>query len=243
MTIEEFSNGFDTLLNSYNRFKDFDSKGAVDSIELNEYEKSFYLTRAQEELVRGLYTGRNAAGLSFEETEEQRRLLANLIGESRLENEGKEDIIGMRAPNTGVFTLEPDLWFITYEEVVVNAGDGACGGEIAQEVVPVTQDEYHRIKKNPFRGINRRRALRFDLSDDRVEVVSKYPISYYYVRYMKKPTPIVLEKLPNHLEIEGDNGPSECMLHESLHQNILELAVSMALRSKGIGIPTSKNNN
>ena len=51
MTLEEFSNGFDTLVNSYRRFKDFDKQEMLDSIEFDEYEKSFYLTKAQEEVV------------------------------------------------------------------------------------------------------------------------------------------------------------------------------------------------
>jgi hypothetical protein len=46
MTTEEFSNQFDVLLDSYRRFKDFDKKEELDSIEFNEYEKSLYLTQA-----------------------------------------------------------------------------------------------------------------------------------------------------------------------------------------------------
>ena len=39
MTTEEFSNEFDTLVSSYRRFKDFDNKEALDSLEFDEYEK------------------------------------------------------------------------------------------------------------------------------------------------------------------------------------------------------------
>ena len=73
MTLEEFSNGFDTLVNSYKRFKDFDKQEILDSIEFDEFEKSFYLTRAQEEFVVNLYNGRNPYGVTFEGTEELRR--------------------------------------------------------------------------------------------------------------------------------------------------------------------------
>ena len=48
MGIEDFSNGFDTLVNSYRRFRDFDSMEASDTIEFDEYEKSLFLTKAQE---------------------------------------------------------------------------------------------------------------------------------------------------------------------------------------------------
>ncbi len=48
MNTVEFSNEFDTLLDSYRRFKDFDSKEELDSLDFNEYEKSIFLTDAQQ---------------------------------------------------------------------------------------------------------------------------------------------------------------------------------------------------
>lgn len=69
MTTEEFSNEFDVLLNSY-------SSGGV---EFNEYEKSIFLTKAQEDLLVELYNGKNPFRESFEETEEIRRYLSNLV--------------------------------------------------------------------------------------------------------------------------------------------------------------------
>ena len=76
---------FDTLVSSYRRFKDFDNKEILDSIEFNEYEKSYFLTKAQDELVIALYNGRNVSGESFESTEELRRYLSNLVKEARLQ--------------------------------------------------------------------------------------------------------------------------------------------------------------
>jgi len=69
MILEEFSNQFDVLVNSYRRFKDFDDRELLDSVEFDEYEKSLYLTKAQEELVLSLYNGRNSSLQGFEETE------------------------------------------------------------------------------------------------------------------------------------------------------------------------------
>ena len=79
MTRKDFSNGFDTLVNSYRRFRSFDNKEATDSIEFDEYEKSFFLTKAQEEIVVELYTGKNGWNDSFESSEEMRRYLSSLI--------------------------------------------------------------------------------------------------------------------------------------------------------------------
>ncbi len=233
MTVQEFSNEFDVLVSSYKRFKDFDKKENLDSLEFNEYEKSVFLTKAQEDVVLSLYTGRNSSGNSFEETEELRRYLANLIVEEQLSpietTSGKP--LGIES-NSKFFTLPEDVWFITYEAVKISSDD-TCKDGTTIEVVPVTQDEYHRIKNNPFRGANTRRSLRLDLSEGVVEIVSKYTVSSYYLRYLKKLSPIVLEDMPNNITINGVSIKTPCKIHESLHNKILEKAVIMALQSKG----------
>ena len=236
MTVLELSNQFDVLVNSYTRFRDFDDKEPRDTIEFDEFEKSIYLTKAQEELVRGLYNGRNILGESFEQTEELRRYLSPIVKEAELSpistSDGKP--LGMES-NSKFFTLPKNLWFITYE--AVNVAGKTCNHGLMQ-VVPVTQDEYHRIKRNPFRGVNDRRALRLDLGEGNVEIVSKYEVLKYYLRYLRKPKPIILVDLKSSdgfkdMEIEGESEPMGCELHEALHKRILERAVEMALISRG----------
>lgn len=231
MITQEFSDAFDTLVSSYRRFKDFDNKEILDSIEFNEYEKSYFLTKAQDELVIALYNGRNVSGESFESTEELRRYLSNLVKEARLQPITNTSglVIGIGS-NSKFFTLPQDLWYITYEAVDI---DGArCSALSPMDVYPVTQDDYNKTKRNPFRGANDRRALRLDLSDGVIEIVCKYIVKDYYVRYLRKPKPIVLVNMPNNLTIDGVGKKSECELHEALHQRILERAVTEALQSK-----------
>jgi len=64
MTIQEFSEEFDIL---YDNIRTNTARG------LDEYEKSVFLTQAQEILVKGYYNNR------LEGNEERRRELANLI--------------------------------------------------------------------------------------------------------------------------------------------------------------------
>lgn len=234
MTLEEFSNQFDTLVSSYRRFKDFDKKEILDSIEFDEYEKSVWLTKSQEELVISLYNGKNAFGDSFESTEELRRYLSPLVGEKELNPiENSKGILGIDSKSK-FFQLPDKLWFITYEDVTTS--DGPCGKDSKLDVYPVTQDEYLKVRKNPFRGANGRRALRLDLAEGVIEIVCKYNVTQYYIRYIRRPNPIVLEDLPNGLTIEDKRKESKCELHEALHQRILERAVRMALQSKGLKI-------
>lgn len=236
MNNPEFSNSFDTLVSSYRRFKDFDNKESPDSVEFDEYEKSYFLTRAQDELVIALYNGRNASGEGFESTEELRRYLSSLVEESTLKPISNSNglVIGIGS-SSKFFTLPLDCWYITYESVKVSGLH--CDSLNPMDVYPVTQDDYNKTRRNPFRGANDRRALRLDLSDGVIEIVCKYAVESYYVRYLRKPRPIVLKDMPDNLTIDGVGTRSECELHEALHQRILERAVAEALQSK-----TSTNN-
>lgn len=233
MTVREFSDSFDTLLNSYSGKAVFGEDNPRQSIALDEYEKSLFLTKAQEELVLSLYAGRNTFGASFESTEELRRYLSNLVAERVLKPIANSNglILGMTS-NSKFFTLPEDLWFITYEEVVLRKGK--CGCNATMKVYPVKQDEYQNIKDNPFRGANDRRALRLDLSEGNVEIVCRYLVTEYYIRYIRKAKPIILTDLPDGMTIEGESKEMKCELHEGLHRKILERAVIMALQSKGI---------
>lgn len=241
MTRKDFSDSFDTLLNSYSARADFGEETSRQVIALDEYEKSVFLTKAQKELVLSLYNGKNPYGESFEGTEEMRRYLASLVAEKYLKpitNSGGTPL-GVSGSST-FFTLPDDLWFITMESVVLE--NGKCKGENAMKVFPTRQDEYQSIKDNPFRGANDRRALRLDLSEGNVEIVCKYVIATYYVRYVKNVSPIILEDLPDGLNIDGKSNAMECALHETLHPRILDLAVKMALQSKGYSLGQNNDN-
>lgn len=230
MTTEEFSNEFDTLLNSYSNTEKFGITHST--IELDEYEKSVFLTKAQEDVVIDMYNGKNTFGDSFEKTEEIRRYLSSLI--KTYTTSTKEITYKGLSKHSVFFKLPEDLWFITYE--AVNLKDDGLGCKSGEDicVTPVTQDEYHRIRKNPFRGSNERRALRLDLNEEVVEIVSKYNVASYLVRYLSRPNPIILTDLPSDLSINGINKKTECELNPAIHRSILEKAVKLAIISKSI---------
>lgn len=227
MSIQEFSEQFDTLINAYNQKQD----GKQDLLAFSEYEKSVFLTRAQEEIVLAYYSGQNATGSSFEETEDVRRYLSQLVKEDTISK--KEEGYKGVSPTSTFFKLPEDLWFITFESATVSSDD--CHNGQVLDVVPVTQDEYHKIKRNPFRGANGRRVLRLDLNSNIVEIISKYTITQYYIRYLSRLKPIILINLPDNLTIDGENVKQTCVLHEALHRRILDRAVSTAIASRSTG--------
>lgn len=222
MTNKEFSDGFSTLLNSF---------GITPNITLDEYEKSTFLTNAQEELIIDIYSGRNIIyGKSFEQTEEIRRYLSNLVEtyETSTKVTGK---LGL-SQDSVFFEIPQDTWFITYEVAFLKDSRLGCWDGIEASVVPLPQDDLYRAKDNPFRGPSKDRVLRLDIKSDLAELISKYNVDKYLMRYISQPTPIILEDLPDGLSINGVSTESECELNPVVHRAILERAVQLAIISK-----------
>lgn len=222
MTNKEFSDGFSTLLNSF---------GITPNITLDEYEKSTFLTNAQEELIIDIYSGRNVVyGKSFEQTEEIRRYLSNLVEtyETSTKVTGK---LGL-SQDSVFFEIPQDTWFITYEVAFLKDSRLGCLDGIEASVVPLPQDDLYRAKDNPFRGPSKDRVLRLDIKSDLAELISKYNVDKYLMRYISQPTPIILEDLPDGLSINGVSTESECELNPVVHRAILERAVQLAIISK-----------
>lgn len=233
MSNEEFSNEFDTLINSFKP----DNDGI--SLSFDEYEKSVFLTKAQDEIVEGLYTGK-LLGESFESSEQIRRYLAPLVRTVSLPCIKELNGVPIEGlSDKSVFAILPDypneVWFITYESVILNSDCPCINGKEVQ-VIPVTQDEYHRVKRNPFRKPNSRKVLRLDINDSRVELISEEDIRSYLIRYISRPEPIILTTLPDILSISNETVEIECKLNSGIHRMILEVAVNMAIRSRIPGV-------
>lgn len=227
MTPIEFSTEFDVL---YNNITSNQAPG------LNEYEKSIFLTKAQEEIVLGYYDGKNVFGDSFEATEELRRQLDALV-ETKVyqytDRLSDDSVAGIRVSNNSVFfQLPSNLAFITMEQITFSDESLGCYNHSRVNVQPIRQDEYNKIKNNPFKGATKYRALRLDAGNGKVEIISKYNFDKYLIRYVNKPEPIILEDLPNGLTIEEMSTTNGCKLNPILHKTILERAVLMALRTK-----------
>lgn len=221
MTTEEFSNEFDVLLNSYITINQ-------DSFKLDEYEKSVLLTESQEAVIKELYSGK-LAGEGFEETEEIRRGLDSLVKTAKLTS--KDISEHKMSDKSQFFQLPPDIWFITYESALLSDESLGCKNNTRVIVIPIRQDEYHSVESNPFRGPSDKRVLRIDTGSSIVELISKYNIKSYFVKYLSKPKPIILQDISNeNLTINGEKLKMGCKLNESLHRTILEGAVALAIK-------------
>lgn len=221
MTCEEFSLEFDLL---YNNIMSNKAPG------LSGYEKSLFLTQAQESIVLDIYSGKY--GDSFERTEETTSYLNQLL-KQRTYNNG-EFTEGNKLDTRSIFvTLPEDLWFKTGETATIMDDSYKCQVDGLREVMvfPVTQDTLVRTKRSPFRGPNERRILRLDSGKNQVELISNYEIFTYTVRYLSRPEPIILKELPQGLTIGGKSSPQTCLLNTAIHKAILSKAVLIAKSS------------
>lgn len=206
---------------------------------LTEYEKSIFLTREEEAVVLNLYKGN--LGDAFEETEELTHYLSTLTSHAELTSPScnAQHIVS----DSTVFELPEDLLFRTLELCKIDVP--GCGIKDAI-VTPVTQDEFWRTNRNPFKGPNENKVLRLTFGDSDAfgktsytqqysELISKYPVSSYIIRYVKKPEPIILVDLSEEgLSINGQTGSKTCSLPEALHQTILMGAVRAAKAAWGL---------
>lgn len=223
MDVQELSNLFDTLLQPYIAK---DNLGEQNILAFDEYEKSTFLTKAQEQIVLELYQ-------ELEQSEENRKYLSNLIKTGNYVPIGEQDetLINNTFKSYKV-EIEDSILFMIYEQCTLSDENNCINNKIVS-VVPTIHDDLDKVLKNPFKFPNSRKVIRLDF-DNKIELISKYNISNYKVRYLKKPNPIILVKLED-LNIdkkqEVSNGETNPILHERIVQRAVQLAVQSKVKS------------
>ena len=223
MNIQEFSNSFDTLLQPYIAKESFSEQN---NLAFDEYEKSIFLTKAQEQIVLELYQ-------ELEQSEEVRKYLSNLIKTDNYVPVGEQDetLINSNFKSYKV-EISNDILFMIYEQCTLSDENNCINNKIVS-VVPTIHDDLDKVLKNPFKSPNNRKVIRLDF-DNKIELISKYNISNYKIRYLKKPNPIILVKLED-LNIdkkqEVSNGETNPILHERIVQRAVQLAVQSKVKS------------
>lgn len=116
-------------------------------------------------------------------------------------------------------------------------------------VVPMNYKEYDRMMSKPYSQPLKKQAWRLFQNqvagfDTLFELIPKFNVVEtdphlgsteltYKVRYVRRPVPIVLEDLPDGLSVDGESNETQCELHPSIHIEILNKAVELALATRG----------
>lgn len=155
-----------------------------------------------------------------------------------------------------------DVLFILNEKVVLNELVTAPStfkklGEFV--VVPISYKEYDREMSKPFAQPLKKQAWRlfqnnatgYDIDSELIikqMYFDKYKASpanpgdigvTYKIRYVRRPNPIILEDMPNNLDIDGQSTASDCELNPIIHMDILNKAVELAINTRGGGTAIS----
>ena len=218
MTTEEFNFEFDIL---YNNIASNQAPG------LNTYEKSLFLTKAQEELLKNYFNPKGNRYLEgFDDNAKRQEDFSRLITVAE-----KSPIT---PPATFVKINSKSLVFEAPEDILISLTEVLRNDSGKQFIaVPIGFEEYQRLMAKPFSFPFKREAWRlYHLSGDTLyyEVIARTPEDFS-PKYVRRPNPIILEDLTGDYEgllINGKSEKSECELSESIHREILTRAVELA---------------
>jgi len=236
MNTQEFSSEFDI---QYNNIK----SNAAPSI--NEYEKSVFLTKAQTELLKNYFNPNgNKYRAGIDDSVKRQLDFSSLTQLADTTGDAGEIIV----PYTKVsldrraksFLIPSNVLIVLNETAIVTLG--AKDKDV--NVIPISYDEYTRLMskpyKEPLKGQIWKLVSEGNTNDSYyAELIptSGSTISYYGIRYIRKPRPIILDDLSDatygDISIDGYNTPvaegqQACELNPLMHREIIDRATELA---------------
>lgn len=232
MTVEEMDNMFDVL---YNNITSNQAPG------LNAYEKSVFLTKAQDEILKNYFNPKSKGNLTQDgfDGNQKRQVDFSMITTVYEVNSSLDITDGTtgssvfgtplfdKHSNTKSVSIPKEMMMAINEMVVVTRNNKT----VTLQVVPVKYDEYSRLMSKPYKRPLKYQAWRLINNDtaNKADIVigPSDTISKYILRYIRRPKPIVVSDLDG-LTIEGESTTCDCELDASLHEEILQRAVEIA---------------
>lgn len=224
MTRDEFNTNFDLL---YNNIASNQAPG------LDEYEKSVFLTNAQLELVKNYF---NPKGNKYQEGFDQspKRQLDFSTITDLLVYSPTDALLKVTKFNDAsiVFPYNDNFLFIIQELATVT--DSVTGTAKNINIRSITNLEYMMAMNKPYKYPFKHEGWRIihNTGVRKLELLLSYGDSLisYKIRYIKRPTPIILNDI-SPLTIDGISTPTDCILDESMHAEIVQRAVELAKMS------------
>ena len=220
---------------------------------LDEYEKSVFLTKAQDEIVKAYFDPRGNKFIEGFDGSEKRQYDFSML----VKNEDLSVAYGVEKydPRSLVYAL-PERMLMILNESIISTASGS--DTYIYQIIPISYTEYQRLMQKPYQYPAKRQAWRLitgDHYDDAsgktytgsvCEIIGRFNTGTleYRIRYVVRPYPIILENLNtsyNGLSIDGYKGdPStetgiadgdggiSCKLPEGVHHEVVQRAVELA---------------
>ena len=109
-------------------------------------------------------------------------------------------------------------------------------------IVPINHKEYDREMSKPYSQPLKKQAWRlfqnmnsgFDVDTELIPLWNLKDITKmrYKIRYIKRPNPIILQDLPDGLNIDGISVETPCELSETMHMDIVTRAFELAKQTR-----------
>lgn len=216
MTAQEFSSEFDLL---YNNISSAQAPG------LTEYEKSVFLTKAQDEIIKNYFTnvqGGNKYQQGVEDSEKRYADFSSLLTVAVL-NAETTNIVPFdergklfKLPDG---TADKKVMIVITE--IFKTGKATSEKEnpslTSYQVIPLKFDEYIRLMSKPSSDPLKKQVWKLmgnsESGNGSIEIVPHWKdkdnnINKLILKYIRKPYPIILEDLsPQGLSIEGQTAP------------------------------------
>lgn len=220
MKPDEMDNMFDVL---YNNITSNQAPG------LNAYEKSVFLTKAQDEILKNYFNSKSKGNTTQDgfDGSAKRQVDFSMLTTVETKSSGFESPLFDTRENTKSVGLPSKLTFAINEVVEVTRDTN----KVILQVIPIKFDEYSRLMCKPYKRPLKYQAWRLTNND----VVNKADIivgpsdtlTKYTIRYVRRPNPIIVSNLDG-LTIEGKGDTLACELDPILHEEIVQRAVELA---------------
>lgn len=220
MTNPEFSNEFDVL---YNNITSNQAPG------LDEYEKSVFLTRGQDDVLKAYFDPRTNKPQQGYDGSEIRQIDFSMV---TVVKDYTRNAFGTAAfdprSNSKSVALEKNILMLINEQITVTR-DGA---EEYLQVIPIAYNEYRRLMSKPYKRPLKYQAWRLMNTSEGVNKADLIVgpddiITNYSIRYVKRPRAIILSDLED-VTLDGQTKAQTCELDPILHPEILQRAVELA---------------
>lgn len=197
---------------------------------LNAYEKSIFLTKAQDEILKNYFNPKSKGNNTQEgfDGNAKRQIDFSMLTTvaSTRSSRFSAPLFDTRS-NTKSVLLPSDMMMVINEVAEVDRNDE----RVLLQVAPVKFDEYSRLMSKPYKRPLKYQAWRLINSNtaNRADIVigPSDSMAKYTIRYIRRPKPIIVSDLDG-LTIEGDGSQSGCELDPILHEEILQRAVELA---------------
>ena len=218
MTAQEFSSEFDLL---YNNVSSAQAPG------LTEYEKSVFLTKAQDEIIKNYFTnvqGGNKYQQGIEDSEKRYADFSALITIAELNAETtnitpfdeRGKIFKLPDGTTPSGNPKPKVMIVITETFKTKKEADAVTDLDSYQVVPLRFDEYIRLMSKPSSDPLKKQVWKLmgnsESGNGSIEIVPHWKdknnaTNKLVLKYIRKPYPIILEDLSSQgLTIEGYKG-------------------------------------